>query len=330
MKDANKKGLYKWVLKDKAKVELAIHDLFGLKKIDYLDVDREFFAPVARLEDFVLIRSRNDVKKISTMLNTPIHSFKELEKALELKVANILDRIVGFKIALAYRRDISFEKTTFNEAEKVFNKIMSSKDTFIRYTRPGNIKITVPDEISVAEGRNLQNYMVHKILQLAAKYSLPVQIHTGFQNGNLNLISNSDPTLLANLFMEYYDVPFDIFHGSYPYTKELATLAKNFPNVYIDMCWLHIISSHTAEEALSDWLDAVPANKILGFGGDYRFVEGVYGHSVIARRNISKVLRRKVDRGRFSEEEAKKIAEMILRDNVLEIFKRVRKNDEVK
>jgi len=320
MSSANKKGLYKWVLKDKANIKLAIcHSVIS----DYVDIDREFFAPVVRLEDFILIRSREDVKRISKMLNMPIHSLKELEKAIELKVESLLGKIVGFKIALAYVRDICFEKVTFSDADKVFNKIMSSKDTFIWYTRPDEIRTVIPDEISIEEGRNLQDYMVHKVLQLAAKHSLPTQVHTGLQEGNLNLISNSNPLLLTNLFMEYYDVVFDIFHGSYPYTKELATIAKNFPNVYMDMCWLHAISPHAAREALSDWLDMVPANKILGFGGDYMFVEGVYGHARMARRNISKVLRSKIDEGRFSEDEAKKIARMILRDNALEVFKKV-------
>jgi len=37
-------------------------------------------------------------------------------------------------------------------------------------------------------------------------------------------------------------VKFVIFHGGYPYGQELSTMAKNFPGVYIDMCWLAIIS----------------------------------------------------------------------------------------
>jgi hypothetical protein len=51
------------------------------------------------------------------------------------------------------------------------------------------------------------------------------------------------------------------------------------------------------QSALSDWLDEVPANKIMGFGGDYLFMEGAYGHSVIARQNVATVLASKVDEG---------------------------------
>lgn len=122
--------------------------------------------------------------------------------------------------------------------------------------------------------------------------------------------------------MEYRDIVFDVFHGAYPYTKELTTLAKNFPNVYIDMCWLHMISPSAAREALADWLDAVPASKIIGFGGDqdWTFVEGAYSSAKIARNNISRVLRTKVDEGTFSEQEAKRLAQMLLRENMLHVY----------
>ncbi|MEM2741291.1 MAG: amidohydrolase family protein [Nitrososphaeria archaeon] len=317
MKAVNRIGLYRLVLKEKAKIRISIFD--GIT--DIVDVDREFFAPVVRLEDFILLRSREDVRRLSEATKIPIHSLKSLESALESKVQSILNKIVGFKIALAYRRDVHFEKTTFNEAEKVFNKIMGSERTFIRYTSPDGIRLTMSDEISVEEARPLQNYMVHRILETASRYRLPVQVHTGLQEGNLNLVSNSNPLYLANLFMEYYNVKFDVFHGAYPYVRELAVLAKNFPNVYVDLCWLHAVSSSSAKYALNELLDMVPANKIIGFGGDYKHVEGVYGHSRLARKNVAEVLQDKVDRGRYSLEEAKNIAKMLLYDNLLEVFK---------
>jgi predicted TIM-barrel fold metal-dependent hydrolase len=120
--------------------------------------------------------------------------------------------------------------------------------------------------------------------------------------------------------MEYKEAKFDIFHGSWPYTGELAAIAKNFPNVYIDMSWMHIISPSRARTALNHWLDEVPSNKIMGFGGDYLFPEGAYGHSVIARDNLIKVLSQKVQEGDYSLEQAKKYSNWLLRENPLRLF----------
>jgi len=74
------------------------------------------------------------------------------------------------------------------------------------------------------------------------------------------------------------------------------------------MCWGHIISPEAARRALVEWLDAVPANKISAFGGDYCFVEGVYGHQWLARRNVAASLAQKVADGSMDLERAKEIA----------------------
>ena len=109
----------------------------------------------------------------------------------------------------------------------------------------------IGDGVSLEEAKPYRDYIVHKILQLAGRYSLLVQIHTGIQEGNTNLLSNSNPLLLNNPFLEYNDVVFDIFHAGYPWFREVGVLAKMFPNVYVDMCWFHAISPHDAREALS-------------------------------------------------------------------------------
>ena len=67
-------------------------------------------------------------------------------------------------------------------------------------------------------------------------------------------------------------------------------------------------------------LDCIPANKIHGFGGDYFFVEGVYGHAEMTRREITRVLCEKVEEGRFTEEDALRVGTMLLRDNAIENF----------
>jgi len=146
--------------------------------------------------------------------------------------------------------------------------------------------------LSFEEVNPLQDYMMYRILDLANANHLPFQIHTGL-NGRSN-IENSKPTHLVNLFQEYPDMKFIIFHGAYPYGGELSTLAKNFRNVYIDMCWDYIISPSYSERYLNEWLETVPVNKIMAFGGDFFNIEGTYGHLLFAKQIISNVLISKV------------------------------------
>lgn len=303
MNDVNKQGLYKWIMKEKSGIEVAILD--SLNPVEKLDV--ELFVPVARFDNFVTVTTKTEIEALGKTYGKPIHSFSDLIKVLEEAFERASGATVGVKVSLAYMRDLHFNKVSEREAEEIFLNIYNQRSG-------------MPGSVSFNEARPYQDFMLHKIIQLAARKELPVQIHTGLQEGNENVITNSNPTLLVNLFREYREVKFDIFHGSYPYTGELAVLAKNFPNVYIDMCWLHVISPFWARQALADWLDLVPCNKILGFGGDYLFVEGVYGHSVIARQNILRVIKEKVEEGAFTESQAIQLAQRLLRDNALELF----------
>ena len=67
---------------------------------------------------------------------------------------------------------------------------------------------------------------------------------------------------------------------------------------------LSIISPITCREWLHRWIETIPCNKILFFGGDYRFAEGAYSHSVIARHIVTETLTEKVTEGYLSEDEA--------------------------
>jgi glucuronate isomerase len=315
MDERNQPGLYNWVLRDKAKIE---HVILDSTETPLDHVDYTIFAPVMRFRDFIMVRSKPELQQLEQHCHQQIHTLRDLVQALEAKIYHVHKRIAGIKIGLAYQRSLKFDKVTFNEAEEIFINIFD-QETFER-VMIGNRHQYITAGLSLQECKPLQDYLVHQIIQSASRFDLPVQIHTGLQEGNENIITNSRPTLLTNLFREYRTVRFDIFHGAYPYSGELAALAKNFQNVYIDLCWLHMISPLRARHALSEWLDTVPSNKIFGFGGDYRFIEGVYGHAVLARANITHALAEKVDEGIMSVSQAIQLATRLLRDNAYNFF----------
>jgi hypothetical protein len=49
-------------------------------------------------------------------------------------------------------------------------------------------------------------------------------------------------------------------------------------------------------------------------------VEGTYGHAVIARREIARVLCEKVEEGRFGEDYAVEAGRRLLRENAIDNF----------
>lgn len=285
-------------------------------KIDFLiqdSEDRSFgnerFRYVVRFDNFILINSKQRIISAERQSGIKIASLDDYVKALDSSFRKASEKgIVGIKTGLAYSRIIHYENVAGDKAEKIFMSLLNGPD-----------KTVFPFN----DVKPLQDYMMHRVLDLAEKNNLPVVIHTGLHAGNGNVIENSKPTHLLNLFTEYPDIKFVLYHGSYPYGGELSTLAKNFRNVYIDMCWLHIISPSYSERYLHEWLETVPASKIMGFGGDYSNVENVYSHLLFGKQVITRVLTEKVNDGYITELEAINIARLILHDNAVKIYRLV-------
>lgn len=103
--------------------------------------------------------------------------------------------------------------------------------------------------------------------------------------------------------------------------EQMSAFVAEIPHVYLDMCWLMVISPTVAKRTLHEWLETVPGNKIMAFGGDYRIVEGAYAHSRLARRVVAEVLAEKVAEGYCSEQEAQTLARRLLHDNAYQLFR---------
>lgn len=297
-------GHFKKVLKEKSLISTSL-------LIDKdLVCDQFFFKSVYPLDTIIFPKDINDIRQVEQDTGIRICAIDDWFEACESLLNRALEKgAVAFKNALAYQRTLHYERVTRNEAEEDFNDVFRIKH--------------FPDwEKAVFQvGKKFQDYMMHYILRLANRKNLTIQFHTGLHEGNGNLIYHSDPALLSNLFLEYPEVNFDLFHMGYPYQQTLSVLAKNFANVYIDMCWAHIVSPTASVNALIEWLDAVPINKISAFGGDYNFVDAVYGHQYLARLDVCKALVTKIEDGVFDLDRAKYIAEMIFYKNPVRLFR---------
>ncbi len=206
---------------------------------------------------------------------------------------------VATKIQTAYYRRIYFSDIPREEAERIFN---------------------MPEEKrSLVDITHYQDYMIHESIARAGEYNLAVQIHTGLQDGPGNYIHNSNPIHLANLFFEYPHVNFDIFHGGYPYCGELGTLAKNFANVYLNTCWMPLITLTGSKRFLREWIETVPGNKIL-WGDDCHHVESCVAGAIVGKKVVAETISEMVDDGYFSLNTGLDLARRILRQNALELY----------
>jgi len=301
-------GHFHRVLKDLCGIRTSLLDAWS----EGFECDRAFFRRVWQPQRYVFAEesAAKCLSAVERLSGVRIRSLDDWMEALSCEASDACAAgVVAMKMWIAYFRPLRFEDVKYATANAEFGAMLRSWE---KGGRRGDAVFQFPPAS--------QDFMMHQVLRLAAEKHLTIQFHTGTFEGNGNTLANGDPVLMTNLFLRHPNVRFDVFHMGYPYYASVSALCKMFPNVFIDMCWAHIISPAASRQALSDFLDAVPYTKISAFGGDYGFVDGVYGHLALARENVSRVLASKVRERAFDSERALRIARALFYENPVRIF----------
>jgi len=235
-----------------------------------------------------------------------MRSLDDYLEAVEARLQEAVNfGIVALKDQTAYRREIFYTNPPKAHAEEIFNKMVSN---------PRSI-------FGSQEVRCLDDYLFHRFMRMAAKYELPVQIHTGHLATARNEITKTNPALFTSVLELHRDVKFDLFHGGWPYMGEFLFLGKNYPNVYLDLCWVHCIDPQYSIDLIRRAVMTVPHKKLMGGGGDSIGIESAMAFSVQSRENIAIALSSLVDDRYLTMEDAVAIAEDMLYNNPKELFK---------
>jgi len=265
------------------------------------------WRPLISLPSFHNINfSGQTIQYIGSLIDKHITSLDEcLEAVYEIFKRCIERGVVGIKDQSAYERILDYEVVSEAEAEKQFNRLLSDQRNSLGWP----------------EGKPLNDFLFHQYMRFARELKLPVQLHTGHMAGIRNRVDKTNVAYLASVLELHKDVNFDIFHGNWPYMGDLLFIAKNYPNVAIDCCWLNIIDPAYAIELLERSVPVLPHTKVHGFGGDYGDTpEYVNAHLRIARQNICAALTNLVEGGWLEEEQVLNIAKDWLFNNPNRFF----------
>ncbi|MFZ6029999.1 MAG: amidohydrolase family protein [Chloroflexota bacterium] len=231
---------------------------------------------------------------VAGLAGCSITSLDEFLEAVYCLFQRLLARgVVGIKDQSAYDRTLAYDLPTTAEAEKQFNRLL----------------VDPRNSLGWPESKPLNDYLFHAYMRFARALDLPVQIHTGHMAGIRNRVDKANAAHFAGVPELHREVRFDLFHGNWPYLGDLLFLGKNYPNVAVDLCWLHIVDPAYAIELMARAVLTVPHTKIHAFGGDFGDVpEFAVAHLQIARQNIAAALTSLVEGGWLDEAQALAIA----------------------
>ena len=245
-----------------------------------------------------------DARQLAAETQAEIRDPASLRKALAALFAKYGGCAIAVKSAHAYSRTLAWRERDDADIAPILDTVLRG------------------DTISGAERLCLGDWCLARGVELAIAHHLPVKIHTGLMAYNATMIDPDRlrPAHLCPLLARYGDARFVLMHMAYPYSAELVAVAKNFPNVIVDMCWGWAIDFRSAVEFVRHMIHAVPINKLFAFGGDTFWPSQTVGYAAQARDGLARALQAEIDDGYLTEGEAMHIATRVMRANQYATF----------
>jgi predicted TIM-barrel fold metal-dependent hydrolase len=295
----HKRGYYKKILVEKANIESCqVDSCFGFYR------SRQ---PTFLMQDIsiVAMHMSPNSESLSRPTKISVSDLADWHKVIRWWFEQYGRYAVAVKSQAAYVRGLDYEKVPAEKAGPVFKKIVQK------------------DPVSSSERKLLQDHLFWFTVDEATKHNLPVKLHLGYYAGNntmpLGRVSNN-PAQATELCRKSPQTRWVFMHIAYPYWQDLIAVAKNYTNAHIDMCWSWIIDPVGSTQFLKNYLVTAPSNKVFTFGGDYRTVECVLGHAILARRGIVQALIELVDQGWIGRDDALQLVDPIMRGNARRVF----------
>lgn len=220
--------------------------------------------------------------------------FEERVQA-ELRTADV----VGYKSIAAYRGGLRLAPVAPEEARRAY--------------RPDLQRLTDPALLAL---------LWDWALTAAAERGLPLQLHTGFGDPDLDL-ALADPLHLRPWLTRHPQARWVLLHAAWPFCRQAGYLASVFPQVYLDFgLAVPFLSVSGMTGALRQLLELAPATKLMYSSDASRIPEMYWLAARWARICLVRVLEECVADGELDEVQAEAWGKAILAENASSLYSR--------
>ncbi|KAF9598958.1 hypothetical protein IFM89_033303 [Coptis chinensis] len=281
---------------------LLIDDGIEFENVCDLDWHKSFVPFVGRIEE--------DMKSGTVEKST--RRFEILDAADSLgserlgSEERVADKAVAMKTIAAYRSGLEIDPCVSKKdaAEGLCDILKSGKPVRI-------------------QNKSFIDYIVLCSLDVALSFDLPLQIHTGFGDKDLDL-RLCNPLHLRDLLEDkrYSRCRIVLLHASYPFSKEASFLASVYHQVYLDFgLAVPKLSVYGMVSSVKELLELAPIKKVMFSTDGIAFPETFYLGAKRARKAVFSVLRDACDEGDLTIPEALEAAEDIFNRNSIRLYK---------
>ena len=209
---------------------------------------------------------------------------------------------VALKSIAAYRAGLALPDHGAGEPRRAFRAL--GRDQAERFDDP----VLVP-------------FLLRRAAALAAARALPLQVHTGFGDEDLDLAA-ADPSLLRPLFRDprTEDCVVVLLH-CHPFVDRAAWLAGLYPQVYMDLSLTIPLAEPAAVRILAGALALCPTGKLLAASDGHSYPEMHWWGATTWRRALAAVLDAELRTGQLDLMGAHAVARDVLGGTATRLYR---------
>lgn len=148
----------------------------------------------------------------------------------------------GFKSIAAYRTGLQIEAVSEADARQ-----------------------SIADDVPVRRrAKPLRDWLFLRMLAFAGDCGLPVQVHTGFGDGDIRL-ADANPLLLDDVLRtpEGRQAHVVLLHAGFPFVDEAAFLAASRPRVHVDLSLVNVFAPVAVADVVMRLVGLAPPERVL-------------------------------------------------------------------
>jgi hypothetical protein len=170
--------------------------------------------------------------------------------------------------------------------------------------------------------KQLRDHLLCRAMELCMEHDVPMQIHTGMGDYEVNLLLARPAYLLDLLrFPTFRACTVLLVHSGYPYHREAGYMANVLPRVYCDLSEGIPFGGHAARSIILETLEMAPFSKVCYGSDGFNVPEINFGSAMLGRQALAAALDELVAGGMLGAEDALQAAGLILAGNARRLYR---------
>ncbi|WP_013320758.1 amidohydrolase family protein [Gloeothece verrucosa] len=283
---------------------------FKAANLEAIFLDDGFFPsevfPWQWHQNFVKVKRVLRLEYLAEQLIPRAENCKNFLEAFRSEIDPPPREVVAFKSIVSYRTGLNIDLVSLEVAESSFEQV----------------KQACQEKPCRLNNKHLIDFLLIQALEIANKYRIPIQFHTGFGDPDLDL-KLSNPLYLRPLLEDkrWQNAPIILLHASYPYTREGGYLASVYPQIYLDTgLAVPFLSVAGMRSCVQQLLELTPTTKLMYSSDAHHIPELYYLAAKWGRKILADVLEAAIKDTDLTAKQVDLISKAILSENARHVY----------